>query len=107
VRTIVRIPVSNGAQREVYSVAQTSDGSAYILNEMEPSNGGPVDTMHIDPQAFGPLAAVFTALHRATPAQTAEPVVMERPARIAVPGGNVVSITQVRRFGPAFRERPL
>ena len=105
-RTIVTIPVRNGALRETYSVTQDDDGSAYIHNEMDPGDGGPTDTMHIDPQAFGPLAAVFLALHRATPAQTEAPVAIERPVRVAAEG-NVVSITQVRRLGPAFRERPL
>lgn len=88
-KTLKDIPVQNGIVRETYSLTMDPAGEVFLQNVLDADVGAPTDTMHIDPQAFGPLAEVFAMLARTelTPA----PVRVDIPA----PAANVIAFRKI------------
>jgi hypothetical protein len=59
---ICEFSVLNGAVSETYSVERHSNGDVFLHNVLDDDQGAPVDTMHIDPQAYYRLGLAFIQL---------------------------------------------
>lgn len=53
---LLDVTVQSGMIIETYSVEQDDDGAIFVRNVIDSDQGGPVDTMHIDPSAAWPIA---------------------------------------------------
>jgi hypothetical protein len=79
---IMSFPVRNGNLLETYSLERDADGDIFLRNVLDANAGAPHDMMHIDPQAFEPLARAFAALERRRTQGMPMPVVVQFPTRV-------------------------
>jgi hypothetical protein len=77
---IMSFPARNGNLLETYSLERDETGDIFLRNVLDANAGVPHDLMHIDPQAFEPLARAFAALERRRTEKM--PVVVQFPARV-------------------------
>lgn len=78
---ILSVPIRNGNLLETISLERGPDGDIFLRNVLDADAGEPHDLMHIDPQAFGPLALAFAALERRWVETMAPAVVVQFPVR--------------------------
>lgn len=53
--TLIEFRIPNGAVTEVYTVERDRDG-LFIRNVLDSEQGGPCDTLYVDPRAARPIA---------------------------------------------------
>jgi hypothetical protein len=77
---IMSFNIRNGNLLETYSLERDADGNIFLRNVLDAGAGAPHDLMHIDPQAFEPMARAFVALERRRTEKV--PVVVQLPVRV-------------------------
>lgn len=78
---IMSFPVQNGNLTETYSLERDETGDIFLRSVLDAHAGEPHDMMHIDQQAFEPLARALLALERRRREKMPAAVVLRFPVR--------------------------